>query len=255
VTKVEAEVNPHSELYSMVLSYGFLNSLSTGYLLFDADGEIIDCNKAAVNLLGTERDQLMGRTWYESKSGAVHEDGSPFPSDEQPTMVTFRSGEPVADVMIGVNNPKAARRWLLVSTYPLISNGQVKGVISSFIDLSDRIRREHARQLLLEVNRFVMFSPDGKEPLQNLCEALVRYGPYAVAGVAVASSNHKSGYELIRGAAQTEQLHEVMTSSSGLTVSGLGAIGTALRTRVTQVVNDLNDHPAPKPGSTVGMRS
>lgn len=246
LTKVKAEVNTHSELYSMVLSYGFLNSLSTGYLLFDADGEIIDCNKAAARLLGTERDELMGRNWYESKSGAVHEDGSPFSSDEQPAMVTLRSGEPMADVIIGVDNPGAARRWLLISTYPLISEGQSKGVIASFVDLTERVRREHARQLLLEVNRFVMFSSDGGDPLQHLCDALVKYGPYAIAGVAVASSNRESGFELICGATQTEELYEEMASSPGSKVSGLGAIGSALRTRVTQVVHDLNEHPGPK---------
>jgi PAS domain-containing protein len=105
-----SEISLSDELHAMVFSRGFLNSLSTGYLFFDADGEIIDCNTAAVELLGTEHDQILGHEWLELKSGAVREDGSPLPLDERPSMVSLRSGERCRDVMIGVDNPGQARR-------------------------------------------------------------------------------------------------------------------------------------------------
>jgi len=240
-------ISLNDELYSMVLSRSFLDSLSTGYLLFNADGEIIDCNSAAVEWLGTERNQILGREWYELKSGAVRENGSPFPHDEQPSMASLRSGEPSGDVMIGVDSPGQARRWLLVRTYPLILEGQMKGVISSFSDVSDRVRRDRTRRVLLEINQFVMSGIDDEDPLQYLCDTLMTYGPYAFVGVTLASSTNESGYDFVCGAADNDQLYEAMAASPGLSVNRFGSIGTALRSNATQVLNDLKSHPPSLP--------
>jgi HD-GYP domain-containing protein (c-di-GMP phosphodiesterase class II) len=120
-------------------------------------------------------------------------------------------------------------------------------VISSFIDMSDRVRRERTRRTLLQVNQFVVSGIDDGDPLQYLFDTLGAYGPYALVGVAVTSSTNESGYDIVCGAADNDRLYEVMASSSGLKVSGLGSIGAALRTRVTQVVNDLRSHPSSMP--------
>jgi len=55
---------------------------------------------------------MVGRTSFDGRWGAGHEDGSPFPGDEHPAMVTLRTGEPCADVIMGVDAPGRGRRPL-----------------------------------------------------------------------------------------------------------------------------------------------
>ena len=259
MTEVEASIDRTRELQSLMFSHDFFNTLATGYLLFDVDGAVVDCNEAAERLLGVARDRLIGVTWYQSESGAVHEDGSPFPSAEQPAMITLRSGRPCIDVTIGVDNPGQVRRWLLVNTWPCILDGSLKGVASSFIDISERLRRERALRLLTEVNRFVMFPSDTRDPLEHLCEALVEHGPYALVGVGVASNSEEGGIDVAWGAAMNERLYDAMVQATGKKASELGTIGTALRTGVTQVVGDLADDPFGTPlrkqVSQLGLKS
>lgn len=259
MTQAKVPVDRTRELQSLLYSNGFLNSLSTGHLLFDANGTVVDCNDAAERMLGVERDRLMGVIWDRSMSATVREDDVVLPLDDQPAMMTLRSGEPCVDVTIGVDTEGRVRRWLLVNTFPCAIDGSIKGVISSFVDISERLQREHALQLLTEVNRFVMFPSDTRDPLQHLCNALVEHGPYALVGVGVASNSEEGGIDIVCGAAVNARLYDAMVQATGRKASELGAIGTALRTGVIQVIGDLADDPFGKPlrkqVSQLGLKS
>jgi PAS domain S-box-containing protein len=243
MTEVEASIDRTRELQSMLFSHSFLNTLATGYLLFDADGAVVDCNDAAERMLGVEREQLMGTAWRQSLSALISEDGMPLPREDQPAMMTLRSGEPCVDVTIGVDTEGRVRQWLLVNTRPGAIDGSIKGVISSFVDISAHLKRERALRLLTEVNRFVMFPSDSRDPLQHLCDALVEHGPYALVGVGVASNSEEGGIDVVYGAAINARLYDAMVQATGKKASELGTIGTALRTGVTQMIGDLADDP------------
>jgi len=88
-------------------------------------------------------------------------------------MVTLRSGTPCTDVIMGVDNPGRARRWISVSSR-LAGAGRSEGVIVSFVDVTARVQREHMLNLLTDVNRYVMFAADEAELLQHLCDGLVQ---------------------------------------------------------------------------------
>lgn len=259
MTEVEAPIDRTRELQSMLLSHSFLNSLATGYLLFDADGAVVDCNDAAEGMLGVGSEQLMGTAWRQSMSALISEDGVPLSREDQPAIMTLRSGEPCVDVTVGVDTNGRVRQWLLVNTYPCIVDGSIKGVVSSFVDISGRLRREHALQLLTEVNQYVMFASDDRDPLQQLCDALVEHGPYALVGVGVASNSEEGGIDVVCGAAINDHLYDAMVQATGRKASELGAIGTALRTGVTQVIGDLADDssagPVRKQVSQLGLKS
>jgi len=254
-----SSVDRDGALLTITQSREFLNSVATGLLLHGADGAIARSNRAATELLGATYEQLSGRTLFNPGWGAVHEDGSPFPAEERPVMQTLFSGEASAGVIVGIDNPGRARRWLSVSTYPVVVDGHVKGAVSSFVDVSDRQRKEHGLQLLTEVNRIVMFASDEVDPLQNLCNALVEYGPYALAWIGTASDDDEFTIDISYAAGVTDYLFEGMTSWSEEKDSGLGPVGTAMRTGVTQVVNDLpNDslfEPWRERAATFGLTS
>jgi PAS domain S-box-containing protein len=135
----------------MVTDDGFLGCLSCGKELFeslpigivfqDPDGKIRNANPAAEKILGLSIDQMRGSASVDPRWGAVREDGSAFPGEEHPSMVSLQTGRPVRDVKMGVFNPEIERHtWINVSAFPIRSpnNDSVIGVYTLFEDISER---------------------------------------------------------------------------------------------------------------------
>jgi PAS domain S-box-containing protein len=238
---VRSGADHESQLESLFARRELLDSLATGLLLFGNDGNLLDCNRAGLDLLGITRDQLAGLAVSDPRWGAVHEDGTQYPADERPTMVTMESGEPCSDVIVGIDNPGMARRWLSNSTYPVTFDGSASGVLSSLVDVSNRVQKEHLLRLLTGVNRVVMSASHESDPLQSLCTTLVEQGHYALAWIGVASNVQEGEINIACAAGVTDYPYDGMVSWSGSKETGSGPVGTALRTGITQVLNDLTN--------------
>jgi PAS domain S-box-containing protein len=119
-------------------------AMQHGILLLDADGGIRECNAAAERILGLSAEQLTGRMPLDPRWRAVHADGSPFPGEEHPPMVTLRTGRPCAGVVLGVYKPDGTLTWVTVNAQPLFqADGRTPaGVVASFEDVTDRKRTE-----------------------------------------------------------------------------------------------------------------
>jgi PAS domain S-box-containing protein len=208
-------------------------------MLFDPEGVAVNCNRAAAELLGVTPEQVKGHSSDEMRLGAMHEDGSPLHRTEYATARVLRTGEPCYGVVMGVDTLGQSRRWLSVDGYPLVVEGQIEGVIILFDDVSDQWKQRHSLQLLTEVNRFVMFATDDIDPLQHLCDALVKSGPYALAWIGLSSPDEEGGINIAFSSGVTDYPYEGTVSWSGSKESGRGPAGTAFRTGATQVVNDM----------------
>src|SRR5665213_1779772 len=236
---INAQTLTHAGLYGRVFSGEFLDGLRTGILLFDADGIAIDCNRAATELLNAAPHQLKGQISSDMPLGAVREDGSSLPLAEYASARALRTGEPCYGVIIGVNSAGRSRRWLSVDGYPLVVDGEIEGAVVCFDDISDQWKQQHLLRLLSEVNRIVMFASDEIDALQHLCDALVEHGPYVLAWIGVPSSDREGEIDIAFSAGVTDYPRKGMSSLSELKESGRSPIGTALRTGITQVVNDM----------------
>ncbi|MBK8597039.1 MAG: PAS domain S-box protein [Holophagales bacterium] len=114
-------------------------ALPEGVVLHLASGEIVICNPAAERILGLTRSQMAGRTSLDPSWQAIREDGSPFPGETHPAMVTLRTGEPLRDVVMGLRKPDGAACWISVSSEPLPGpNGSIRAVVTTFVDITDR---------------------------------------------------------------------------------------------------------------------
>jgi two-component system CheB/CheR fusion protein len=114
-------------------------TLSEGVVYQDADGRITDANDAAQEILGLSLDEMTGRTSMHPEWRAMRADGSPFPGEKHPAMVTLATGEPCQDVLMGVYNPQIGQTgWISISTMPL------------FLDESDRVAEVYSRFRLLD---------------------------------------------------------------------------------------------------------
>ncbi len=154
--RVEKELRESQERYRSVIA-----AMREGVVLLDSDGRILACNASAEGILGLSTDQVVGRTSLDPRWGAIHENGSPFPGETFPAMVTLRSGQPCTNVIMGVRKPDGVLTWISVNSQPLFQadGTTLAGVVASFEDITDRKRTEetlrqtaaelaHARQKL-----------------------------------------------------------------------------------------------------------
>ena len=77
--------------------------MSEGIVLQQADGQITACNASAESILGLTAQQMQGLTSVDPRWQAIHEDGSPFPGELHPVMVTLRMGKPQSNVIASTN--------------------------------------------------------------------------------------------------------------------------------------------------------
>ena len=123
-----------------------IQAMHSGVVVHDADGTITLVNQAAADVLGLTIEQIYGRTSVDPRWHVIHEDGSPFPGETHPSMVTLASGMPQSDVVMGVHKPDGELAWINVSSEPLLQQDgrTLDGVVVTFVDISKRVRSEQA---------------------------------------------------------------------------------------------------------------
>ena len=111
--RAEEALRESEERYRSVVT-----AMKEGIVLFAADGNILACNASAERILGLSAQQIMGRSARDPRSRAVREDGSSFPEDEFPAVVTLRTGDPCRDVVMGVHKPDDTLTWISINSQP-----------------------------------------------------------------------------------------------------------------------------------------
>ncbi|CAN5597020.1 hypothetical protein BH10ACT1_BH10ACT1_17640 [soil metagenome] len=139
--------------HSEQLKTSILDALTEGLVLHDVDGVILECNPAAMRLLGLSADELIGRTPKDPGWRAVHADGSPWPGEEHPAMVCLASGERMSSEVMGVHRPDGTLVWLAVSAAPTLTPEGERRVVATFVDITDRRRLEASLSMSEEVAR------------------------------------------------------------------------------------------------------
>ncbi|MHB8378811.1 MAG: sensor domain-containing protein [Acidimicrobiales bacterium] len=226
-------------LLSLLNSDPVLRSVSIGIVLRNARGEVIDFNDQAASILGLPREELQARPTNESLFDTWREDGSDFPYEEQPSQVTLRTGEPCFDVVMGVSYRRQRRRWVIASTARIALESGESGVISTFYDVTPRIKSRRILKLVAEANRIVLTSKNESECLAQLCEMLVGLGGYKLAWIGPASFDRERPLTITFAAGATKYVRDSLApwweSSSS---PSDGAPGRS-RTDAVHVADDL----------------
>jgi len=149
---MEQALRESDERYRSVIA-----TLAEGIVIQQADGRITTCNESAEKILGLTADQMMGRTSIDSLWKAIHEDGSPFPGETHPAMVTLRTGEPQIEVVMGVHKPDGSLTWILINSQPLFQPNQPQpyAVVTSFVDMTISKRTEQVLRQQAESERMI----------------------------------------------------------------------------------------------------
>ncbi|MBI5330410.1 MAG: EAL domain-containing protein [Betaproteobacteria bacterium] len=120
------------------LARAMMDSMAEGLVMLDARGCITASNPAAERILGLSADEILGRMAMDPSWRPVHEDGSPYPAEDHPSMVTLHTGQPRTGVVMGVSHPVRGRIWLSVSSR-LLERSADSGsphVVVTFSDIS-----------------------------------------------------------------------------------------------------------------------
>ena len=133
-----------------------LDSLESGLMWFDADGRIVDANRAAREVLGLDERQFGARIedlgWAQSD-----EQGAAIPEQARPLRRALDGGVETTSGVVVVHTSERGKRWLRVRAVPVacVAAGRGRGAIVSFTDFTQE--RNAARALLESEQLFRMF--------------------------------------------------------------------------------------------------
>ena len=135
----------------------FLNMVQ-GVFYQRADGELVDCNPAVLEMLGVDRDRFLGKDSADPQWRVLAQDGTELPVERHPSMVALNTGESVHNQVIAVFNPrKQDYVWLNVNAIPQFNPGEDKPyqVFVTLHDITQRRRSELALEASEEKYRLL----------------------------------------------------------------------------------------------------
>ncbi len=219
-----------------------VDDLQVGIVIQSPDSKILRCNRIALEKLGLDESQLLGKTSFDPDWDVIREGGSPFLAAEHPAAQTIATGQPVNNVVMGVYRPSMRDRvWLLVSAKPeLAPDGSLRLVVSTFIDISETKRAERHDQFRSHILEMLAAG----KPLPDVLEALVlgveQLYPAMLCSILLLDND---GKRFERGIAPS--LPDFYNKALDGFVIGMGAgsCGTAAFTRQRVIVEDIATHP------------
>ena len=142
-----------------------------GYSVQDANSKVVQTNEAACRILGMSEDELLGRTCADPQWVPIRLDGTYFPPEEHPTMVTLRTGQSFRGQIMGLNGNDGSRRWIRVNTVPFHPQGTAANldsakrfVLSTFTDVTLELKSsgESDRLFLLAPSAICVLGDQGE---------------------------------------------------------------------------------------------
>ena len=118
---------------------------STGEGIFgvDLEGLCVFINPAGARMIGFEPGQVLGQNMH-ILTHHSHGDGAHYPVDDCPIYNAFRQGEPCridSEVFWRQDGSCFAVEY---SSYPVFDQGQVRGAVVTFVDITERKRAQEA---------------------------------------------------------------------------------------------------------------
>ncbi len=134
------------------------SSLNIGFILTASDTTILQTNEKGSQLLGLDKNQLIGKSLRDLNFDAVSEDGYPLAIENYPISVASRQKQEVTNYVVGILNPVLKKRvWMSVNALPeMDSNQEVTNILCSFTDITvTKKQKEYAKKTELILNKLI----------------------------------------------------------------------------------------------------
>ncbi len=124
-------------------------ALTEGVVVIDAAGVVESTNSAAEEILGARASWMVGMPLAELPWRAYDAVGDPIERTSHPIFRALRSGNSQPESLLRYPRPDGRDIWVAVCARPLVDpGGAISGAISSFRDVTDRVRSDLARERL-----------------------------------------------------------------------------------------------------------
>lgn len=137
---ITEEEKQQRELISAENEYRIVvESLSEGVILLNAEGKIITINRKAAEILRISEDDIKGNSIFKEGWQTIREDGSIFPQEEYPAIISLVKGLPTNDVIMGIKKDEDEEiTWLSINSRPIFRNGNTvpDAVVASYKDIT-----------------------------------------------------------------------------------------------------------------------
>lgn len=160
--------------YDSILAAVFA-AMAEGVVVQDQTGAILASNSSAERILGLTADQITGRTSLDPRWRAVHEDGSAFPGETHPAMVTLRTGEACSKIVMGIHRPDGTLVWILINSRLLGGQDEKRprAVVVTFAEITElRQLHEEREALAAELHRTLTKVLSGYLPICASCKSI-----------------------------------------------------------------------------------
>ena len=120
-----------------------LASTGEGVFGVDLEGLCVFINPAGARMIGLQPQQVLGQNMHVLTHHS-HGDGTHYPMDDCPIYNAFRRGEPCridSEVFWRVDGSSFPVEY---SSYPVFDQGQVRGAVVTFVDITERKRADIA---------------------------------------------------------------------------------------------------------------
>jgi PAS domain S-box-containing protein len=130
--------------------HSLLDSIQAAVVVHDAATRILISNPLAQEMLGLGEEQLRGMRAEDPAWQFCREDGSPLPIAEYPVSQVLAGGRSLRNQVIGLRRLESGGQlWVLVNADPVFGDkDEVRQVIVTFVDLTERRRVEQRLELL-----------------------------------------------------------------------------------------------------------
>ncbi|PZO42193.1 MAG: hypothetical protein DCF19_08100 [Pseudanabaena frigida] len=161
--RIELELQSSEERNRSVIA-----SLAEGVVFHQADGKIISCNQSAEKILGLTADQIMGKTAIDFDWQTIHEDGSLFPAETHPALITLKTGERQSNVIMGICRKDLLTTWISINSQPLFHPNQEYpyAAVASFGDMTEQYQAQQILKQQAEYQRAITLT-DGLTQVAN----------------------------------------------------------------------------------------
>lgn len=125
--------------------------LPAGVVVHAADTGIVFNNHQATLMLGLSEEQLRGKIAIDPAWCFYRENGSRIPPGQYPVNEVLATRGPIEDRVLGIDRPGTRDRvWVLVNAFPVFgTDGELRQVVVTFVNITDRKRAEDDRERLL----------------------------------------------------------------------------------------------------------
>jgi PAS domain S-box-containing protein len=209
-----------------------LTAAGEGIYGLDPDGRATFANEAATRILGWTEKEVIG-TCLHDLHHHTHLDGRHYPRSECPVYAALKDGEvhQVADEVFWHSNGRAIP--VEYTSTPIWENGELKGAVVVFRDISERVRIESERdQAFNEINQLKELLEQERDYLREEIQLTVNFGE--IIGESQALKKTFS------------QIDAVAKTPTSVLILGESGVGKEMVARAIHAHSDRAKHPMVK---------